>query len=81
MINKIVIIQNNTSLVNNEIKEVEIGPDQPENTFSNITILPIFKSAVTQIYIFKDKKKFVVGDENGNLSIWDSKVWQSKQII
>ncbi|CAF1016158.1 unnamed protein product [Brachionus calyciflorus] len=57
------------SIQNNEI---EIGSYQPLNPFTEIILLPCFNSIITQIYVLRDKKRFIVGDDSGNLTVWDS---------
>lgn len=52
----------------------EIGAHQPLNEFKEIIILPYFSSLVKHVCSLDDEKRFITGDDGGNLWVWDVEV-------
>ena len=53
---------------------LEIGPYQPRNQFRDLLLMPYFECLVDHACMLDDEKRFITGDHNGSICVWDSEV-------
>ena len=51
--------------------DYEIGSFQPNNPYKDLILLPYFSGIVRTICVLRDEKRFLIGDDMGNLTIWN----------